>query len=105
MSEVILIFPRLESEKAMLLPIAVLTIAAPLVKNGFSVKIIDQRVDKNWRETLLKELKQKPLIVGISALTGKQIKYGLEAVKIVKENSGTPVVWGGVHSSLLPKQT
>lgn len=105
MSDITLIFPRLESEKVMLLPMAVLTVAAPLVEAGFSVKIIDQRADKKWRETLIAELKQEPLLVGISALTGKQIKYGLAATRIVKENSKTPVVLGGVHASLLPRQT
>ena len=84
---------------------SLLSVAAPLVKNGFSVKIIDQRADDNWKETLLKELKEKPLFLGVSSKTGKQIMNALEASKIAKENSSVPVVWGGVHPSLLPEET
>ncbi len=50
-------------------------------------------------------LKEKPMLVGFSAMTGVQIKYALEATRLVKENSDVPTVWGGVHPSLLPEQT
>lgn len=105
MSEVVLLFPKFEEKDAMLLPASVLMVAAPLIKNGYKVKVIDQRIDRGWKKTLLNEIKKKPLIFGISALTGKQILNGLEVSKLVKENSETPIVWGGVHSSLLPRQT
>lgn len=105
MSKIILFFPKYESSGTNLLPMSILSVAAPLVKNGYNVKIIDQRVDNNWKETIINELKNKPLIFGVSALTGKQISYGLEASKFVKENSNVSIVWGGVHASLLPHQT
>ena len=105
MSEVILFYPKIEERKDHLLPLSVLLVAAPLVKYGYSVKIIDQRVEKNWKEILLKELRKNPLLVGISALTGRQILYGLQVSQLVKENSNALVVWGGVHPSLLPEQT
>ena len=73
---------------------SLLSVAAPLVKNGFSVKIIDQRADDNWKETLLKELKEKPLFLGVSSKTGKQIMNALEASQIAKETSDVPTVWG-----------
>lgn len=105
MSDVVLFFPKSEKGDTMLLPASVLMIAAPLVRAGYNVKIIDQRIDKNWKEIILMELKNKPLIFGVSALTGKQISNGLKASKLVKENSNIPIAWGGVHASLLPKQT
>ncbi len=105
MSDVVLFFPKLEEKDTVLLPASVLMVAAPLVKVGYKVKIIDQRVDKNWREIVLREIKKEPLVFGISALTGKQILNGLEASKLVKKNSNIPIAWGGVHASLLPKQT
>ena len=105
MSKIILFFPKYESSGAMLLPMSVLSVAAPLVGNGYDVKIIDQRADNNWKETILNEFKNSPSIFGVSALTGKQISYGLEVSKFVKENSNVPIVWGGVHASLLPYQT
>ena len=39
-------------------------------------------------------------------MTGRQIKWGIEASRIVRgHSSGIPIVWGGVHPSLLPEQT
>ena len=105
MSDVVLIFPKLEEKDTILLPANVLMVAAPLVKSGRKVRIIDQRIESDWENILLSETDKKPLIIGISALTGKQILYGLEASKLIKEHSDIPVVWGGVHTSLLPKQT
>lgn len=104
MRKIILIFPKTDTP-AMLLPASVLYVAASLVQNGYEVKIIDQRIERNWQEILLAELKDKPLAVGVSAMTGRQIFYGLEASETVKNNSNASVIWGGVHPSLLPEQT
>lgn len=105
MSNIILFFPKSEEKDVVLLPASVLMVAAPLIKAGYKVKIIDQRVDKNWKKILLEETKKAPLAFGVSALTGQQILNGLDASRLVKENSNVPVIWGGVHPSLLPKQT
>ena len=70
----------------------------------FDVFIIDQRVEKNWRTRLENLLNKNPVCLGVSALTGKQIEWGLYASKMAKKH-GCPVVWGGVHASLLPAQT
>ena len=105
MADVVLFYPKLETTKPRLLPMSMLTVAAPLVKNGFLVKIIDQRVDDDWKNTLLRELKEKPLFIGFSSKTGKQIMNALEASHLVKETSDVPTVWGGVHASLLPVET
>jgi radical SAM superfamily enzyme YgiQ (UPF0313 family) len=54
---------------------------------------------------VLKESKDA-LCVGITAMTGYQITDGLRVAKLIKQkNPETPIVWGGWHSSLLPKQT
>lgn len=105
MADVVLFYPKLETIKPRLLPMSVLSVAAPLINAGYSVKIIDQRVDDNWKDTLLNEIKKNPLLVGFSSKTGKQIMNALEASRLVKENSDIPTLWGGVHSSLLPEET
>ena len=71
----------------------------------YDIKIIDQRFEKNWENILLEELRKNPICVGVTSMTGSQLKYALEISKIVKDNSKVPVVWGGVHASLLPNQT
>ena len=76
-----------------------------IVKNNYNVTLIDQRIDDDWEYKLNKALKKYPLFVGISSMTGTQIHYGLNIAKIIRENSSSPIVWGGVHPSLLPLQT
>ncbi len=83
-------------------PMALLSISAPLVELGYEVRIINQQADPDWRRTLKEELKDHPVCVGVTSLTGLQIYFALQASKIVKENSDVPVVWGGVHSSMTP---
>jgi len=62
-------------------------------------------VEKDWKYILRNELVKGPVCVGVTSVTGGQIRHALEVSKFVKENSGVPVVWGGVHASLLPGQT
>ena len=70
----------------------------------YEIKIIDQRIDKNWKEKLIKELEKTPLIVGVTSMTGPQILDAIEISKIAKQHN-IKVVWGGIHASLTPKQT
>ena len=108
MGDVILIQPKGEFleklQKKTYLPLGLLQISSEIHKD-YEVKIIDQRIDTNWKKHLLKELGQNPLCVGMTVITGKQIKNALDISKFVKNNSNTPVVWGGVHPTLEPGQT
>jgi len=107
-TDVVLVFPRTGSMdiKGILIeiPYSVLFVASYLVREGFSVKIIDQRIDKDWKETLQREVIGAKW-VGISSMTGKQISYGLEIAKFVRGISNTKIVWGGIHPSIMPEQT
>ena len=105
-SEIILVQPKAgEWEMAEVRPPnSLLAVAATPHHKGYKIRIIDQRIDKNWKETLRKSLNDA-IIVGTTAMTGPQIKYALEASKIAKLNSDVPVVWGGIHASLLPEET
>lgn len=72
---------------------------------GYNVKIIDQRVEPDWRALLARELRRDPICVGISSMTGPQLQFALEISRLAKQHGSAPVVWGGVHPSLLPEQT
>jgi radical SAM superfamily enzyme YgiQ (UPF0313 family) len=49
---------------------------------------------------------ENPLFVGISSMSGRQIRYALEFAKKVRtSNPSVPIIWGGVHPTLLPEQT
>ena len=109
MPEVVLVYPRTRWDIANLttrLPLSVLYVATELKKAGISVQIVDQRVDDAWEKTLRDALASRPRWVGISSMTGQQIRWGLDAAKIVREAApGAPILWGGVHASILPEQT
>ncbi|MFC2163303.1 B12-binding domain-containing radical SAM protein [Candidatus Altiarchaeota archaeon] len=75
------------------------------VEKEFSVKIIDQRIDSNWKKHLLEELMDGPLCVGITSLTGEQVGAALKVTEFIKAESSVPIVWGGAHPSILPQQT
>ncbi len=108
MKDIILIQPKAGPYEMLgaRLPIGLLSIAAVPHNRGYKVKIIDQRLDNNWKQTLLNSLKNAPICVGITCMTGKQIYYALEAAKLVKQyDKDIPIIWGGVHPTLLPEQT
>ena len=107
MADIVLVQPVVDVEifkDKPSLPLALLC-AASLVKRKYSVKIIDQRTSPDWKSDLLRELKKKPICVGTTSMTGGMLRYAVEISRFVKENSGVPLVWGGVHASLLPEQT
>ncbi len=85
-------------------PLGLLSIASTLKGNGFDIEIIDGNLDKNYQEKV-GQASQDALFVGLSVMT-TQIKEALEVSKLVRRvNSNTPIVWGGVHPSLVPIQT
>lgn len=107
MAEVILFRPNFSKTgiKESRPPAGLLYVSAPLVKHGYEVAIIDQSVEDHWRERLLDELNAKTLGVGITCLTGHMISGGIKIAELVRQYSGCPVVWGGVHPSLEPDTT
>lgn len=86
-------------------PFALLTVAAPLLAKGYTVKIVDQRLNPDWERELVASIDNETFCLGISALTGRDLLYALQASRIVKLHTNVAVVWGGVHASLLPEQT
>jgi radical SAM superfamily enzyme YgiQ (UPF0313 family) len=123
MSEVILIRPVSESwsgkelyKRALSIPHGPLTLAAHLIDKGFSTHIIDEialteiinnDISSKAQSRLLDEIKkEKPICVGISSMTGEQIRRGRIFASLVrKADPEIPIVWGGAHPSLLPIMT
>lgn len=102
-AKVLLVYPNVGSEArniSLYPPLSLLYIASYL--KDFSVAIFDQRVDNG--DMFIELLKQKPVCVGFSIMTGPQIKHGLELARVVKD-ADIPTVFGGVHASILPDQS
>lgn len=92
--------------KKRVLPLALMHLAPPLEKKGYSVTIIDQFVDHSWRKNLDLALKEEPICFGVTSMTGAQIFRAVEICRIVRTQCpGLPLVWGGVHATIKPAQT
>ena len=88
------------------IPNGLLAIAALPDKSGLSVKIIDLKIDNEWRKTLGESMDTNTLCVGINCSTGRMISSALGVAHHAREiNPELPIVWGGPHPTLMPEQT
>jgi hypothetical protein len=73
--------------------------------NGYSVNLVDSTITPNFKKRVLEEVKDA-LCLGISLVTGPMIRETAEIALAVKAwNPDFPIILGGWHPSLLPKQT
>lgn len=85
------------------LGLALAVIAAPL-EGKYDLHLVDERVTPDYEQEVLGHL-DDAVCVGISSITGYQIKRGIAmARKIRAVNPEVPIVWGGYHPSLFPEQ-
>ena len=107
--QIILLYPKtgMDFGSTIAPPHALLTIAAPLLKSGYQVVLLDQRTENITSEKLKRLLAEETLCVGISTMTGTQIKFALSLARIVRDltDGDVPLLWGGCHPSMLPEQT
>jgi anaerobic magnesium-protoporphyrin IX monomethyl ester cyclase len=87
-------------------PEGLLAVAAVPVDKGYDVRLIDQRVTSTFEQDLDEAVGPETKLIGLTAITGQQIKYALKVTKLVKERyPNVPICWGGVHATLVPEQT
>lgn len=103
----VLIRPAYDSRNrsAPAFPWAYLYLAAVLRERGIEVEILDEMTMPGLEARLDRALAKRPIAVGITAMTGEQIRHGLRWAKYVREHGNAAIVWGGIHASLLPEQT
>ena len=86
------------------LPLQLLSLAAWLRRDSACenrIRILDMHIESPEAEYFT-----HAAIVGISAMTGQQIHYGLQAAQLARRaNPDAVIVWGGVHPTLLHEQT
>ena len=102
----VLFYPKTEKENINKnLPMSLLKIGSEIKNAGFSVIIIDERFNYNYQEAVAAVI-DDIVFFGVSSMTGYQILGGLRASKFIKQkNEIIPVVWGGWHPSILPRET
>lgn len=87
-------------------PLGLLYLADALEKNDYSVKIIHEvGTNKSIARIVRTVKKEKPLFVGFSTMTGPQLLPTLQASETIRRETGVPILWGGVHPTILPEQT
>ncbi len=100
-ADVLLVFPGKFKAPDPQVPLQLLYVASALQQSGFGVRIFDMRLEDYKLFSV-----GNPIFVGITCMSGQQIHYGLDfAQKVRAESPETPIVWGGVHPTLLPEQT
>lgn len=86
-------------------PLALLYVGGALKGAGYDVKALqfkNTEIEKYAKEVV----SRTPLYVGISVFTGDKTKDSADFSRKVKElNQEIPIVWGGIHPTLLPLQT
>jgi len=103
-SKVVLFFPPYAGQP-LGPPLSLLSLASPLLQEGFQVSIVDGSIDPDFKRTVAQEIKDA-LCVGISLLTGQVIRSAVEVARLVRQlRPDLPIIFGGWHPSLLPAQT
>jgi radical SAM superfamily enzyme YgiQ (UPF0313 family) len=75
------------------------------LREGYNVTLIDSTITSNFQKRVLEEVKDA-ICLGISLVTGPMIRETVAIARAVKEwNPDFPIILGGWHPSLLPKQT
>ena len=102
--KVVFFFPSFASSEATA-PLGILAVATPLLRAGYSVQLVDSTITPNFKKRVLEEVRDA-LCLGISLVTGPMIRETVQIARAVKSwNPDFPVILGGWHPSLLPRQT
>src|SRR5580698_4828784 len=102
--KIVFFFPSFASSEATA-PLGILAVATPLIRAGFEVVLIDSTITPNFKQRVLAEVRDA-ICLGISLVTGPMIRETVDIARTIKAwNPNFPIVLGGWHPSLLPKQT
>jgi radical SAM superfamily enzyme YgiQ (UPF0313 family) len=102
--KVVFFFPSFASSEATA-PLGILAVATPLLRSGYTIRLIDSTITPNYKQRVLDEV-EDAICLCISLVTGPMIRETVEIARAVKAwNPDFPIILGGWHPSLLPKQT
>lgn len=87
------------------MPLALLSVASALDTDTHDVQILDARILSDPHADLVRACRNAQCL-GVTALTGAPLKDALAATRAVRRACpDLPIVWGGWHPSLFPKDT
>lgn len=87
-------------------PFGILYVANALEKAGYKITVFHEVGNKRNIQRLLEIIaKINPLFIGFSTMTGSQLIPAVKASELIKQvASNLPIVWGGIHPTILPGQ-
>lgn len=101
---ILLFAPQPQPAGRRMIPLGLLAISTFLDQEGYDIRIYHS-YDKEEYLAAIEQLDQA-LAVGITAMTGYQIYDGLQFARLIREkNPKVPIIWGGVHPTIMPVQT
>ncbi len=90
------------------IPYAFLYIGSRLKQARFSYRILhntsQEDVEADLERFAREVVAARPAWVGLSVITGRCAHYSARFSRMIKEQSDIPIVWGGIHPTLLPEQ-
>jgi anaerobic magnesium-protoporphyrin IX monomethyl ester cyclase len=110
MADILLIFPRLQAKTSKMAtnfpPLNLMFLASTLEEAGYKVDLVDCRLVEDYMDQVRAGVQARPLLAGITCMTGYQIISALQLAQLIRQiNPQLPIVWGGIHPSLLSRQT
>ncbi|MBT3408457.1 B12-binding domain-containing radical SAM protein [Candidatus Woesearchaeota archaeon] len=88
------------------IPLELITIAS-YIPSDYNIKIIDLSLINNvqaMKKKIKKELDESVICVGFTVMTDS-LSPSVKFSKFIKKHSKAPIVWGGIHPTLMPKET
>ena len=105
---VLLLYPKtgMDYGSTVAPPHSLLSIAAPILNAGYQVRLLDERDQPITREVLEELISTDLLCIGVSAMTGTQIRNAIRLTDYVRQitDGSVPIVWGGPHPSVTPER-
>jgi anaerobic magnesium-protoporphyrin IX monomethyl ester cyclase len=102
--KIVFFFPSFASSEATA-PLGLLAISTPLLRAGYEVRLVDSTITADFQHQVVEECRDA-LCLGVSLVTGPMIRETVQIGRAVKARyPGLPIILGGWHPSLLPRQT
>ena len=101
---VLLINPTITSARSARFPLAVMSLGAALEEHGFTTRMIDGNVDREFVATTRRLLGEERYdAVGVTVMGGPQVRTAIDVSKAIREiTPATPIVWGGYFPTICP---
>src|SRR5438093_1345881 len=102
-----IVLVKIEQESETNHPLALLFLSCALRRADYQSKILLKRTGHFEPAEFARQIASyNPLFVGLSSITGRQCYDAAILARAIREVAPQiPLVWGGIHASLVPEQT